>query len=79
MQEKIEAIQDLYKSWSGNEPASIDVLQQAGSERRYFRIWDKEGGSVIGTYGANVPENNSFYISPKTFLGRTYLLQIFTR
>ncbi|MGN7783563.1 RapZ C-terminal domain-containing protein [Niabella sp. 22666] len=67
MQEKIEAIQDLYKSWSGNEPASIDVLQQAGSERRYFRIWDKEGGSVIGTYGANVPENNSFLYFSENF------------
>ncbi|MCH5716850.1 hypothetical protein [Niabella hibiscisoli] len=67
MQEKIEAIQDLYKQWSGNEPASIDVLQQAGSERRYFRIWDKEGGSVIGTYGANVPENNSFLYFSENF------------
>ncbi|MCH5596504.1 hypothetical protein [Niabella ginsengisoli] len=70
MQEKIEAIENLYKSWSGSEPTSIDVLQQAGSERRYFRIWDNNGTSVIGTYGANVPENNSFLYFSEHFAAK---------
>ena len=59
MQERISKITELYKKWSGKEPSSVDVLQQAGSERRYFRIW-QGGQSVIGTYGANIKENESF-------------------
>lgn len=59
MQHAIEAIQQLYTEWKGQPPSSIDVLPQSGSERRYFRLHGKEG-SVIGTYGANIKENESF-------------------
>jgi aminoglycoside/choline kinase family phosphotransferase len=59
MQEIIQSIRALYQSWKGEEPESLDVLQQSGSERRYFRLWGKEG-SVIGTYGANIRENEAF-------------------
>lgn len=45
--------------WSGQKPLSIDVLPQSGSERRYFRV-HASGGSVIGTYGANIKENDTF-------------------
>jgi UPF0042 nucleotide-binding protein len=67
MQDKLQKIAGLYIQWSGREPDSIDVLQQAGSERRYFRIW-KEGKSVIGTYGANIKENESFFYFSETFI-----------
>ncbi|SDC68851.1 RapZ C-terminal domain-containing protein [Niabella drilacis] len=60
MQDKIDKIAGLYHQWSGQTPDSVDVLQQAGSERRYFRVW-KNGQSVIGTYGANIKENESFF------------------
>jgi UPF0042 nucleotide-binding protein len=59
MQSMIDAISDLYKSWSGKEQKQLDVLPQSGSERRYFRLHD-ENNSVIGTYGANVKENETF-------------------
>lgn len=59
MQAIIDSIRSLYKEWKGVEPLSVDVLQQSGSERRYFRLHGKEG-SVIGTYGANVKENETF-------------------
>ncbi len=59
MQHAIEAIQQLYTEWKGQPPQSIDVLPQSGSERRYFRLHGKEG-AVIGTYGANIKENESF-------------------
>ncbi|MFV0606952.1 MAG: phosphotransferase [Niabella sp.] len=59
MQDKINSITGLYEKWAGKKPSAIDVLQQAGSERRYFRIWDGDK-SVIGTYGANIKENESF-------------------
>ena len=59
MQVLIDSIKNLYTQWKGEEPVSIDVLPISGSERRYFRLHAKEG-SVIGTYGANVKENESF-------------------
>ncbi len=59
MQDKLASITALYRQWSGEEPTSVDVLQQAGSERRYFRIWQGER-SFIGTFGANIKENESF-------------------
>ena len=67
MQEKVQVISNLYHQWSGNAPASIDVLQQAGSERRYFRVWNNEGKSIIGTYGANIKENESFFYFSENF------------
>ena len=59
MQAIVENIKSLYTNWKGTAPDAIDVLQQSGSERRYFRIYGKEG-SVIGTFGANTMENEAF-------------------
>ena len=60
MQNLTAAIRELYMEWKAVEPVSIDVLPQSGSERRYFRLHGQDGTSVIGTYGANVKENESF-------------------
>lgn len=65
MQQAIEAISSLYKKHFGEDPESIDVLPQSGSERRYFRV-HRSKGSVIGTFGANIRENETFiYFSNK--------------
>jgi UPF0042 nucleotide-binding protein len=60
MQQMVNAVSQLYKSWKGKEPVQVDILPQSGSERRYFRLFDEEGRSVIATYGMNIPENESF-------------------
>lgn len=60
MQQMIVAVSQLYKSWKSREPAQVDVLPQSGSDRRYFRLFDEEGHSVIATYGMNIPENETF-------------------
>ena len=67
MQNLTEAIRELYIKWKGTEPVSLDVLPQSGSERRYFRLFDKDGNSVIGTYGANIKENDTFFYFSKQF------------
>ena len=68
MQQVIQSIQELYKSWRGKEAASIDVLPRSGSERRYFRLHEVDGSTIIGTYGANIKENETFfYFSEKFF------------
>jgi aminoglycoside/choline kinase family phosphotransferase len=66
MQQLIESVQELYQKWKGEPPQSIDVLPQSGSERRYFRLFGKDG-SVIGTYGANIRENETFIYFSRHF------------
>ena len=66
MQHLIESISSLYKQWKGIGPVSVDLLPQSGSERRYFRLHGKEG-TVIGAYGANIPENETFVYFSRQF------------
>ena len=67
MQHLVESIQTLYKHWKGRPAVSVDVLPQSGSERRYFRIHGEEE-TVIGTYGANVRENEVFIYFSEQFV-----------
>jgi len=60
MQEMINTVSQLYKSWAGKEPAQVDILPQSGSDRRYFRLYNEEGRTFIATHGLNVPENEAF-------------------
>ena len=60
MQEMINAVSHLYKSWTGKEPEQVDVLPQSGSDRRYFRLYNEEGKTFIATHGLNIPENEAF-------------------
>ena len=66
MQHITESIRELYKKWKGSAPVSLDVLPQSGSERRYFRLYDNHQ-SVIGTYGANIKENETFIYFSQQF------------
>ena len=59
MQSVTESIKDLYKKWSGKEPLRIELIPQAGSDRRYYRIYTS-GEPVIATHGINIPENEAF-------------------
>jgi RNase adapter protein RapZ len=60
MQEMIDAVSELCFTWSGKHPVQVDVLPQAGSDRRYFRLFMEDGTSIIGTVGANEAENDTF-------------------
>lgn len=60
MQQLIEIITEVYVSWKGEKPASVDVLPESGSDRRYFRLYGNDGTTVIATSGANVKENETF-------------------
>ena len=66
MQQLVESITALYKQWKGADPNAIDILPQSGSERRYFRLHGKDG-TLIGTYGANIKENETFIYFSKQF------------
>ncbi|MFM8805862.1 MAG: phosphotransferase [Sphingomonadales bacterium] len=60
MQHWIDAVTALYTRYKGVAPTSLDVLPQSGSERRYFRLWGPQD-AVIGTYGNNLKENETFF------------------
>lgn len=70
MQQVIQSIRELYKKWRGKDAVSIDVLPQSGSERRYFRIHENEDKTIIGTYGANIKENETFFYFSKNFFDK---------
>lgn len=72
MQALVDAVSQFYKNWSGKQPAQVDVLPQSGSDRRYFRLFDEQGSSVIGTHGLNVAENETFVY----FSGHFYRKQL---
>lgn len=60
MQERINAIRELYIQATGEPPSEVKALPASGSDRQYFRL---EGNSkhLIGTYNANVRENETFF------------------
>jgi aminoglycoside/choline kinase family phosphotransferase len=60
MQQLIDGIVQLYKSWKGEEPLEIDVLPQSGSDRRYFRLHIANSDTLIATFGNNIKENEAF-------------------
>lgn len=70
MQEIINAVSKLYKSRYGKEPLQVDVLPQSGSDRRYFRLHNNEGSTVIATHGLNIPENETFIYFAEHFRKR---------
>jgi aminoglycoside/choline kinase family phosphotransferase len=65
----IEAIKELYQSWSGQPCNQVDVLPQSGSDRRYFRL-HSDKGTFIATYGNNIPENDTFIYFSQHFKER---------
>ena len=69
MQSMVDAVSRLYTQWKGVPADRVEVLPQSGSERRYFRLYG-DGKTVIGTYGANIPENETFIYFSRHFQQR---------
>ncbi len=66
MQHLIKSISSLYKQWKGSDSLKVEVIPQSGSERRYFRLHGADR-PVIGTYGANIKENDTFIYFSREF------------
>jgi len=60
MQQLIDTIAQVYESWKGLPPETVDVLPQSGSDRRYFRLHGSDSKTVIATHGINIKENETF-------------------
>lgn len=61
-----ELLSSLFAIRFGKTP-TVAQLPGAGSDRRYFRLSDGEGFSVIGTVGDDLRENNTFISLARTF------------
>lgn len=60
----------LYHNWCQHQPAHIEPLAKAGSNRQYFRITDTDGKSVIGVKGTSEAENHSFIYLARHFAAK---------
>ena len=66
----MEGLKELYRKWSGAEPALMEKLAGAGSNRQYFRMTDDKGQSVIGCIGTSREENHAFIYLARHFTKR---------
>jgi aminoglycoside/choline kinase family phosphotransferase len=66
---EIEIISDGYKELFGATDIHINALPQSGSDRKYFRIIDKDK-SVIGAHNPNHEENAAFIGFTKHFISK---------
>lgn len=60
----------LYFDTFGTQPASIEPLAQAGSNRQYFRLSSPSDRPCIGVVGNNVRENRSFVYLARHFASK---------
>jgi aminoglycoside/choline kinase family phosphotransferase len=59
-------LENLFAGHFGRNPETVVTLGVSGSDRRYYRLTGG-GDSVIGTYNANVAENNAFFYATELF------------
>lgn len=62
----LEEIRTLFITHFNHAPLSIEKLPQSGSDRMYFRVYDKDN-SFIATYNTNIAENRTFISFSKCF------------
>lgn len=63
----MENLIELYRNWKGEEPFSTELLQGAGSNRKYYRLVGKDGSSVIGVIGTSRDEDHAFIYLTRHF------------
>ncbi len=66
----MEKLVELYESWHGSRPASIERLKGAGSNREYYRLTSDDGSTVIGVVGTSRDEDHAFIYLSQHFTQR---------
>lgn len=67
----MEKLVSLYAQWKGFKPSVCEALPGAGSNRKYYRMSDNEGNSVIGVIGTSREENIAFCTLSRHFLSQS--------
>ena len=65
----MEKLMRLYTSFVGAEPADVEKIAGAGSNREYYRFTDGKGKTIIGVIGTSRDENHAFIYLAKHFAG----------
>lgn len=65
-----ESLTALYTRWSGHAPSCVEPLASEGSPRRYYRLTDARGETVIGTVGTSAEEDRAFISLSRHFSER---------
>lgn len=64
----VTTLSRLFADVYGNAPATVTELQSSGSNRRYFRLSEADGGrTLIGVLGTSVQENRAFIYMARHF------------
>ncbi len=63
-------MKNLYRSYTGHEPLSCEIIAGSGSRRQYYRLTAKDGTSVIGVVGTSREENDTFIYLCQHFASR---------
>ena len=63
----MENLIKLYISYTGAEPANVEKIAGAGSNREYYRFTDDKGNTIIGVVGTSRDENHAFIYLSKHF------------
>ena len=62
----MNALTDLFTSWAGEAPATVELLPLSGSARKYYRL-ESGGRSAIGCTGTSPRENKAFLAIDASF------------
>ena len=65
---KMQLLIELYKKWAGMEPAHVEKLAGAGSNRQYYRLSGTDGKTVIGAIGTSQEEDHAFISIDRHFV-----------
>ncbi len=60
-------LKELYKSYKGDECVACEPLEGAGSNRKYYRMKNAAGQSLVGVIGTSRDENHAFCYLSKQF------------
>ncbi len=63
----MEKLTALYRQWAGCEPAAVEQLPGAGSNRCYYRFIAPSGRTTIGVVGTSDEENRTFIYLARHF------------
>ena len=66
----MQKLLELYKQWAGAEPARVEKLPVAGSNRDYYRLAATDGSTVVGVIGTSRDENHAFIYLTNHFAKR---------
>ncbi len=66
----MQKLLELYKQWAGAEPARVEKLSVAGSNRDYYRLAATDGSTVVGVIGTSRDENHAFIYLTNHFAKR---------